>query len=80
MHFPSDVPIERLITTLESLRFQRVSTGGRHIALLRIRTDGTPTPITIPRQDRIKASTLRVLCADTGVPVNVFLEMYRWSG
>ena len=78
MQFPSDVSLERLIRTLGSLRFQTVRTG-RHIALLRIRTDGTPTPITIPYQDRIKASALRVLCANTGVPANVFLEMYRLS-
>jgi hypothetical protein len=78
MQFPPEVPLERLIRTLDSLRFQTVRTG-RHIALLRIKTDGTPTPITIPNQDRIKASALRVLCANTGVPVNVFLEMYRLS-
>jgi len=78
MQFHSDVPLERLIRTLDSLRFQTVRTGG-HIAMLRIKSDGTPTPITIPNQARIKASALGVLCAHTGVPANVFLEMYRLS-
>jgi hypothetical protein len=78
MHFPTDVPRERLIRTLDSLRFRTVRTG-RHIALLRIKTDGTTTPITIPNQDRIKASALGVLCANTGIPSNVFVEMFRLS-
>jgi hypothetical protein len=73
-------PRERLVQTLESLRFLEVKKTGRHIALLRTKTDGTRTPITIPNRDTVQESAIRVLCAYTGVPATVFQEMYRLAG
>lgn len=77
MSSPPGYPRERLVQTLESLRFLEVKRTARHIAMLRTKTDGTQTPITIPNRDTVQESSIRVLCAYTGVPATVFSEMYR---
>ncbi len=79
MDFPAEAPMDRVISTLENLRFQVVKSGS-YLSLQRIKTDGTRNLITIPNRHSLSGSTLRVLCSQTGVPIKVFLELYRFSG
>lgn len=39
--------------------------------------DGTKTPLTLPNHDRIKGSTLRIMCRQAGLSREEFLEIYE---
>lgn len=76
--FPVDAPIDNVIKALEHLGF-RVVRKGNHIALLRENEDGTRTPMTIPNHRKIKASTLRTILTQAGIPRDEFLTAYEQS-
>jgi len=40
---------------------------GEHISMVRENPDGTKTPLTLPNHERIKGSTLRVICRQAGI-------------
>ena len=61
MKFPHDVPLTRVLKTLELLDFQVVRSGN-HISMERQNPDGTKTPLTMPGHPKIKGSTLRMIC------------------
>jgi predicted RNA binding protein YcfA (HicA-like mRNA interferase family) len=48
-----------------------------HIAMLRQNADGSSTPLTLPNHPTIKASTLRAICTQSGVPRAEFLAAYQ---
>jgi predicted RNA binding protein YcfA (HicA-like mRNA interferase family) len=48
-----------------------------HIAMQRQNADGTLTPLTIPNHPKIKSSTLRTICQQSGISREEFLEAYR---
>ena len=73
--FPVDVPKTRVIRTLERLGF-RVVREGSHISMVRENADGTSTPLTLPNHRRIKGSTLRRICTQSGISRSDFLEAY----
>ena len=50
---------------------------GNHIAMVRDNPDGTRTPLTLPAHPRLKASTLRAICTQAGIPRDAFLKAYR---
>ncbi len=59
---PKRCPYRRkVIKTFENLGF-RIARMGEHISMVRENPDGTKTPLTMPNHDRIKGSTLRVIC------------------
>lgn len=66
MKFPKDAPQRKVLKTLESLGFIVVRTGN-HISMTRKNADGTKTPLTLPNHDRIKGSTLRIICRQAGI-------------
>ena len=66
MKFPRDAPRRKVIKTLESLGF-RIVRMGEHISMVRENPDGTKTPLTLPNHERIKGSTLRVICRQAGI-------------
>ena len=74
--FPVDAPRAKVIKALELLGFQMVREGA-HIAMVRENPDGTRTPLTMPNHRRIKASTLRTICTQSGISRRDFLEAYE---
>jgi predicted RNA binding protein YcfA (HicA-like mRNA interferase family) len=65
--FPVDAPKAKVLKALELLGFQ-VLRQREHIAMIRQNSDGTRTPLTLPNHNRIKASTLRNICTQAGIP------------
>jgi predicted RNA binding protein YcfA (HicA-like mRNA interferase family) len=76
MKFPRDAPNRKVIKTFEILGFRIVRTG-EHISMMRENPDGTKTPLTMPNHDRIKGSTLRVICRQSGIKREEFLKAYE---
>ncbi len=76
--FPVDAPRARVTKALQLLGFQLVREGS-HIAMARDNPDGTRTPLTMPNHRSIKASTLRTMCSQAGIPRNDFLAAYEKS-
>ena len=74
--FPRDVPLRRVLATLEALGFAVVREGS-HISMLREEADGTRTPLTLPNPRALKGSTLRTLLRQSGIGRDAFLEAYR---
>jgi len=74
--FPVDAPKAKVLKALELLGFQ-VLRQREHIAMIRQNSDGTRTPLTLPNHNRIKASTLRNICTQAGIPREEFLRAYH---
>lgn len=79
MKFPHDVPLTRVIKTLELLDFQIVRSGN-HISMERKNPDGTKTPLTMPGHPKIKGSTLRMICTQAGITRDDILSAFENSG
>lgn len=76
MKFPRDAPKRKVIKAIESLGF-RIVRMGKHISMVRENIDGTKTPLTMPNHERIKGSTLRVICRQAGIEREEFLTAYE---
>ena len=79
MKFPNDVPIHKVIKSLESMGFHVVRSGN-HISMERQNPDGTKTPLTMPNHNKIKGSTLRMICTQAGITREDFIQAYENSG
>ena len=73
--FPVDAPKRKAIKALEILGF-RIVREREHISMIRDNPDGSKTPLTMPNHPKIKAATLRIICAQAGIPREEFLEAY----
>jgi predicted RNA binding protein YcfA (HicA-like mRNA interferase family) len=74
--FPVDAPGRRVVRALEILGFQVVREK-EHISLVRQNSDGSETPLTMPNHPKLKASTLRAICTQSGITRDEFLEAYQ---
>ena len=73
--FPVDAPRQRVIKAFEILGFKMIRER-EHISMERINPDGTKILLTMPNHPKIKASTLRTICTQTGISRDDFLSAY----
>lgn len=73
--FPRDVPIAKVLKSLEALGFE-VIREGNHISMSRINLDGSRTPLTLPNHKEIKSSTLLLILRQAGITRDEFLEIF----
>ena len=76
LKFPVDAPKRKVVKALEILGFRTVREK-EHISMVRENPDGSRTPLTMPNHSKIKASTLRTICTQSGITRDEFLEAYR---
>ena len=76
MKFPRDAPKRKVIKTFEKLDFKIVRVGN-HISMVRENPDGSKTPLTMPNHKRVKGSTLRTICRQSGISREEFLKIYE---
>ena len=74
--FPVDAARQKVLKALEILGFQTVREK-EHVSMVRENADGSKTPLTIPNHPKIKASTLRTICTQSGITRDEFLQAYR---
>ena len=74
--FPVDAPKRKVVKALETLGF-RIVREKEHISMMRENTNGSSTPLTMPNHAKIKASTLRTICTQSGIKRDEFLEAYK---
>jgi len=74
--FPVDAPKLRVIKTLEILGF-RLIREKQHVSMEQINPDGTKTPLTMSNHLKIKSSTLRAICTQSGISRDEFLNAYE---
>ena len=74
--FPVDAPKSQVIKAFEILGFKLVRER-EHIAMERVNPDGSKTPLTMPGHVKIKSSTLRAICTQTGISRKDFLSAYN---
>ena len=54
--------------------------SGNHISMERQNPDGTKTPLTMPNHNKIKGSTLRMICTQAGITREDFILAFENSG
>ena len=74
--FPVDAPKNQVLKAFQVLGFQ-VIREREHISMLRVNSDGTTTPLTMPNHPKLRASTLRGICTQAGISRDDFLRAYE---
>ena len=76
MKFPKDAPKQKVVKTFEALGFKIVRMGN-HISMVKENKDNSKMSLTMPNHDRIKGSTLRTICRQSGISREDFLKIYK---
>ena len=74
--FPIDAPKRKVVKALGILGFQ-IMREKEHISMMRKNPDESKTHLTMPNHPKIKASTLRTICSQSGITREEFLDAYR---
>lgn len=74
--FPIDAAKRNVIKAFEILGFSIVREK-EHISMVRKEPDGSETPLTMPNHPKIKASTLRTICTQSGISRDEFIKAYE---
>jgi predicted RNA binding protein YcfA (HicA-like mRNA interferase family) len=74
--FPVDAQKRNVVNALEILGFYIVRER-EHISMERENPDGSKTPLTMPNHAKIKSSTLRTICTQTGISRDDFMKAYE---
>ena len=74
--FPIDTPKRNVVNALEILGFCIVRER-EHISMERVNPDGSKTSLTMPNHTKIKSSTLRTICTQTGISRDDFIKAYE---
>jgi predicted RNA binding protein YcfA (HicA-like mRNA interferase family) len=74
--FPIDAPKRNVVNALELLGFYMVRER-EHISMERVNPDGSKTPLTMPNHTKLKSSTLRTICTQTGISRDDFMKAYE---
>ncbi len=75
MKWPNDVPKRRVVKAFIMLGFM-ITREREHISMIKMNPDGSRTPLTLPNQRLIKGSTLRLICTQSKITREDFLEAY----
>jgi predicted RNA binding protein YcfA (HicA-like mRNA interferase family) len=70
------VPKRKVIKALEALGFEIIREGN-HISMIRINPDGSKTPLTMPKHEEIKSSTLLIILRQAGITREEFIEVFN---
>jgi predicted RNA binding protein YcfA (HicA-like mRNA interferase family) len=65
-----------VLSALRALGFEMVREH-EHISMIRSNPDGSRTPLTLPNNPRIKSSTLRLICRQSGISREDFIRAYE---
>ncbi|MCL4550765.1 MAG: type II toxin-antitoxin system HicA family toxin [Bacteroidetes bacterium] len=74
--FPVDASKQKVVKTFQKLGF-RIVREKEHISMIRLNSDGTKTPLTMPNHIIIKTSTLRAICTQSGISREEFLRAFE---
>jgi predicted RNA binding protein YcfA (HicA-like mRNA interferase family) len=74
--FPIDAPKRNVVNALGILGFCIVRER-EHISMERVNPDGSKTSLTMPNHTKIKSSTLRTICTQTGISRDDFIKAYE---
>jgi predicted RNA binding protein YcfA (HicA-like mRNA interferase family) len=73
--FPTDASKTKVLKVLQGFGFEIVREK-EHISMVRENPDGSRTPLTLPNHKRIKGSTLRSICTQSGISRDDFIAAY----
>ncbi len=75
--FPVDVSKQKVVEAFRRLGFEIVREK-EHLSMIRLNADGTKKKrLTIPGRSIIKSSTLRTICAQSGMSREDFLKAFE---